>query len=250
MSGPSGQRVAVITGAGRGIGAAIARRLHADGLWVAALDIDLDSADRLARELDGTGETALAVRVDVASVEQVDAAIAAVEDRWQGVDVLVNNAARTVPKSIWDIPVDEWDGVLATNLRSALVATRRCAPGMRERGWGRVVNLASLAGQQGGLVAGGHYAAAKAGLLVLTKIFAKELAADGVTVNAVAPAAVRTPVMDDMDPEALAASESGIPVGRFGHADEVAGAVAYLCGADAGYVTGATLDINGGVFMR
>lgn len=246
----AGRRVAVVTGAGRGLGEAIARRLHSDGMRVAVLDIDTDSAESLARGLDGTGHTAMAVTVDVASAEQIDRAIRTVEHAWQVVDVLVNNAARTVPKSILDIPLDEWDDVLATNLRSALVATRRCAPGMRERGWGRIVNMASLAGQQGGLVAGGHYAAAKAGLLVLTKIFAKELAADGVTVNAVAPAAVRTPVMDGMDADDLATAKAGIPVGRLGTADEVAAAVAYLCGADSAYVTGATLDINGGSFMR
>jgi 3-oxoacyl-[acyl-carrier protein] reductase len=110
--------------------------------------------------------------------------------------------------------------------------------------------MASLAGQQGGLVAGAHYAASKAGILVLTKIFAKELAASGVTVNAVAPAAVRTPVMDSMDPQQLERSLATIPVGRLGRADEVAALVGFLSTEAAGYITGATVDINGGVFMR
>ena len=121
---------------------------------------------------------------------------------------------------------------------------------MRERGWGRIVNMASLAGQRGGLVAGVHYGASKAGVLVLTKIFARELASSGVTVNAVAPAAVRTPVMDGMDTGQLDRAVAAIPVGRLGRAEEVAGLVAYLCGERAGYLTGTTVDVNGGVFMR
>lgn len=246
----TGQRVAIVTGAGRGLGAATARRLHADGMRVAVLDTNADSSADVVASLDATEVTAMAVRADVSDLDQVDVAVGAVEDRWSRVDVLVNNAARTVSRSIWEIPLEEWDEVLAVNLRGALVMTRRCAPGMRLRGWGRIVNMASLAGQQGGLVAGGHYAASKAGLLVLTKIFAADLAADGVTVNAVAPAAVRSPVMDEMNPRSLAKAEAGIPVGRFGDPTEVAAAVAYLCGPDSGYITGATLDVNGGLFMR
>lgn len=244
------RRVALVTGAGRGLGEAIARRLHADGCAVAVLDLDGDAARQLASELDASGASALGVAADVQDAASLEQAITQVEQELGSVDILVNNAGRTVARSVWDIELDEWDAVLETNLRSVFIATRRCAPAMRDRGWGRIINMSSLAGQQGGLVAGAHYAASKAGILVVTKVFAKELAAHGVTVNSVAPAATRTPVMDEMSPEAIARSEASIPVGRLGRPDETAALVSYLASDDAGFVTGATLDINGGVFMR
>ncbi|WP_216215390.1 SDR family oxidoreductase [Amycolatopsis aidingensis] len=247
---PERDRVALVTGAARGLGAAIARELHAGGARVALLDLDRAGAERLAARLDPGAGTTLAVSADVNEQAAFDAAVAEVEDRWHAPDILVNNAARTAAGSVWEIELEEWDAVLGTNLRSVLIATRRCAPAMRERGWGRIVNMASLAGQQGGLVAGAHYAAAKAGVLVLTKIFARDLAASGVTVNAVAPAAVRTPVMDDMDEAELERAAATIPVGRLGTAEEVAALVAHLCGERSGYLTGTTVDINGGTFMR
>ncbi|HEX3781176.1 MAG TPA: SDR family NAD(P)-dependent oxidoreductase [Pseudonocardiaceae bacterium] len=246
----STDRVALVTGAARGIGQAIAIDLHGRGLRVALLDRDGTAVQDLARGLDPDGHTAMALCADVDEPAQLETAVTTVAAQWHSPDVLVNNAARTVSNSVWDIELDEWDGLMATNLRSVLILTRLCAPAMRDRGWGRVVNLASLAGQQGGQVAGAHYAAAKAGVLVLTKIFARELAASGVTVNALAPATVRTPVMDDLPEDALDRAEKTIPVGRFGRPQEVAAAVSYLVGEDAGYVTGATLDINGGGFMR
>ncbi|MEV4596742.1 SDR family NAD(P)-dependent oxidoreductase [Amycolatopsis sp. NPDC049253] len=244
------RRTAVVTGAGRGIGAAIAQRLHALGHRVALLDVDADSAAATARELDTAGATAAAFAVDVRDPAAVQSVAGEVRREFGVPEILVNNAARTQSRSVWDIEPAEWDDVLATNLRSVFLLTRELAPAMRERGWGRVVNLASLAGQQGGLVAGAHYASSKAGVLVLTKVFAKELAASGVTVNAVAPAATRTPVMDEMDAGQLETAEAAIPVGRFGRAVEVADLVAYLCGENTGYITGATFDINGGLFMR
>jgi len=243
-------RVALVTGAARGIGEAIATDLHDRGFRVALLDRDGAAVQTVAHGLDPDGATAVALCADVDEPQQLETAVAAVATRWRSPDVLVNNAARTVSKSVWDIELDEWDGLMATNLRSVLILTRLCAPAMRDRGWGRVVNLASLAGQQGGQVAGAHYAAAKAGVLVLTKIFARELAASGVTVNAIAPAAVRTPVMDDLPADALDRAEKAIPVGRFGLPREVAATVGYLVHEDSGYVTGATVDINGGTFMR
>src|SRR5688500_4914532 len=150
----------------------------------------------------------------------------------------------------WEIEDDEWDDVLATNLRSVFIGCQLAGPHMRENGFGRIVNLASLAGQQGGAVAGAHYAASKAGIVVLTKIVARELAPHGVTVNAVAPAAVRTPVMDALPPERVEALAATIPVGRVGRPEEVAAAVAFLASDEAAYVTGSTLDVNGGLFMR
>ncbi|GAB2736090.1 SDR family NAD(P)-dependent oxidoreductase [Amycolatopsis magusensis] len=242
-----GALVALVTGAAQGLGAAIARRLHEDGFRVALGDLNSPEAERVAAELDPAGETARAFGLDVADADSIEAAFARVTEVWGQPDVLVNNAGVTVKRSLWEITVDEWDAVLDTNLRSYFVLSRLAAAGMRDRGWGRIVNVSSFAGQQGGLVAGAHYAASKAGILVLTKIFARELAGDGVTVNAITPAAVRTPAMDDDEVTRLGA---GIPVGRVGQPQEIAAAVAYLVGPDSGYVTGATLDLNGGLFMR
>jgi 3-oxoacyl-[acyl-carrier protein] reductase len=166
------------------------------------------------------------------------------------VDILVNNAARTAGGSVWEIDADEWDDVLAVNLRGVLFGCQIAGPPMREQGFGRIVNLASLAGQQGGLVTGAHYAASKAGIVVLTKILARELAPHGVTVNAVSPAAISGPVMDALPSGRVEELARTIPVGRVGRPEEVGALIAFLASDEAGYITGATLDINGGLFMR
>jgi 3-oxoacyl-[acyl-carrier protein] reductase len=241
---------ALVTGAGQGLGRAIARALHATGHPVAVTDVDGARATAIAAELDPEGATAAAWTLDVRDrpgwVETIDA----VEERLGPVAVLVNNAALTVSRPVLEIAEDEWDDVLAVNLKGVLLGCQVVAPRMRDRGAGRIVNLASLAGQQGGVVAGAHYAASKAGIIVLTKILAKELGGDGVTVNAVAPAAIEGPQLASVPAERQDAMRATIPVGRFGREDEVAAAVVYLAGDAAGYVTGATLDINGGLFMR
>jgi 3-oxoacyl-[acyl-carrier protein] reductase len=243
-------RVALVTGAAQGIGAAVAETLFRGGAKVAVADVRVEAATQTSAAIDPAGKRAVPVEVDVRSRESVARAFETAEAALGPVDILVNNAAITAQGSVWEIEPSEWDDVLAVNLRGTLLCSQIAGPAMADRGFGRIVNLASLAGQQGGTVAGAHYAASKAGILVLTKILAKELAGQGVTVNAVVPAAIRGPVMDTMPAERLAALERSIPVGRFGEAAEVAALVAFLCSRDAGYITGAALDINGGLGMR
>ncbi|MGH2881472.1 MAG: SDR family NAD(P)-dependent oxidoreductase [Solirubrobacteraceae bacterium] len=243
-------RVALVTGAAQGIGAVVAETLHRGGAKVAVADVRVDGATQRSAGIDPTCTRALPVEVDVRSRQSVARAFETAEAALGPIDILVNNAAITAQGSVWEIEPEDWDDVLTVNLRGTLLCSQIAGPAMARRGFGRIVNLASLAGQQGGTVAGAHYAASKAGILVLTKILAKELAGKGVTVNAVVPAAIRGPVMDTVPAERLAALESTIPVGRFGEAREVAALVAFLCSSDAGYITGAALDINGGLGMR
>ena len=236
-------RTAIVTGAAQGLGEAIARALHAREAEVVLADVNVDAAERVAASLGGRARASWVDVRDRGAIERV-------LDEAGGVDILVNNAALTVSRSLWEIGQEEWDDVLDVNLRGVFFGCQLAGPRMRERGWGRIVNLASLAGQQGGAVAGAHYAASKAGIIVLTKIVAAELAPHGVTCNAIAPAAVRTPVMDGMPADRLEAVRARIPVGRFGEPAEVAALAAFLVSDEAGYITGATYDANGGLFMR
>lgn len=239
-------RVAIVTGAGRGLGEAIAVSLAGDGAHVVVADLDGEAALRVAAKL----ETASAATLDVADWSAFHALVQETAAAHGRLDVLVNNAARTVVRSFWEIEPEEWDEVIAVNLRSVFAGCRAAGAQMRARGAGRIVNLASLAGQQGGLAGGAHYAASKAGIVVLTKIVAAELAAHGVTVNAIAPAAIDGPVMDALPDDRRRELERRIPLGRLGSAHEVARAVAFLASDDAAFITGATLDVNGGLFMR
>jgi 3-oxoacyl-[acyl-carrier protein] reductase len=239
-------RVAIVTGAGRGLGEAIAARLAALGASVVVADIDGDAAAAVAARLPG----AWGVAVDVADWDAVHRLVQDTLDRLGRLDILVNNAARSVARGFWEIEPAEWDDVLAVNLRGVLAGVRAAGAVMRARGSGRIINLASLAGQQGAINGGAHYAASKAGIIVLTKIAAAELAAAGVTVNAIAPAAIDGPILAAMTPERQAAIAASIPVGRVGPPEEVAATVAFLASDEAAFITGATLDVNGGLFMR
>ena len=242
---------AVVTGAGLGIGAEIARLFARQGVRVALGDVNHDSVRDIATALSAEKHQAIALPLDVRSKQSFVDAQAQVSERWGGVDILVNAAALTIRKPIFELTGDEFDAVMAVNLRGVLFACQVFGETMRSAGFGRIVNLTSVAGQTGGSPgAGAHYAASKAGIIVLTKMLAKELAKDGVTVNAVAPGPIGSPKIDAMPAEMRGAILAGLPVGRFGTALEVAEVVALLASRSMGFVTGATWDINGGLSMR
>jgi 3-oxoacyl-[acyl-carrier protein] reductase len=232
------------------MGEAIARALHLRGANIALLDIDGDEARLAAAAIDPEGKRTLPLAADVRDGHELRRQFLEVASHWGRVDIMVNNAAITIRRSFWEIDADEWDDVMAVNLRGAFFGCQIAGAHMRDNGFGRIINVSSLAAHQGPVVAGAHYAASKAGILVLTKVVARLLAPHGVTANAVAPGPVNTPAMEAMpsaETEQLAAS---VPVGRMGRPEEVGALVAFLASDDAGYITGASCDINGGLLMR
>lgn len=244
-------RTALVTGASRGLGECIARRLHGAGYRAALADVRLDDAQRLADELDPSGASALALELDVREKADFERARDLLQQQWGGCDILVNNAGVSKVAALMDISPEDFDASMAVNLRGTFVACQVFGSHFASRGFGRIVNIASLAGQNGGTATGGHYAAAKGGVATLTKVFARELAAAGVTVNSISPGPLDLPVVrETVAPERLEQILKTIPVGRLGDPDYVADSVLLLVADNATSVTGACWDINGGLFMR
>jgi len=240
---PSPIKTALVTGAARGIGLAIASRLAADGMRVALLDLDPGVTEAAAREVGG--ET-LALSADVTRAAEVNAAVGRVVDHWGRLDVLVNNAGitgRSFP--LWELDDDDWQRVIDVDLTSVFLCCRAAVRVMLAQGSGRIVNIASIAGKEGNptLV---PYSAAKAGVIGLTKALAKEVATRGILVNAVAPAVIGTELLKQMEQSTVDLLVSKIPMGRVGTPPEVAALVSWLSSEECSFSTGAVYDLSGG----
>lgn len=248
MTVPAHHNVALVTGAAGGLGAVIAQRLAREGFRVVLSDVDVDALTKVAAGIDG--ET-MALGLDVRDPASFESVIGAATARWGGVGVLVNNAALTRTTPLFDITPEEFDAVVAVALKGTFIGCQVAGRHMRAQGYGRIVNIASLAGQNGGAATGAHYAAAKGGILTLTKVFARDLAQDGVTVNAISPGPLDLDsVRALLPPDRLQAVVNTIPAGTLGDPDYVARFVALLAAPEAVSVVGATMDVNGGLYLR
>lgn len=247
---PDKIQTAVVTGGARGFGAEAVRALHRAGFRVVISDIEPEPAAALAAELDLAGDTAVSATLDVARPEDFQSVLDKCIERWGAVDVLVNNAARTAVQGLLDIDPADFNAVLATNAGGTFAGSQIFGRHFKARGYGRIVNLASLAGQNGGTATGAHYAASKGAILTLTKIFARDLAPFGVTCNAIAPGPMDTPMVRSVLGGNLEQAIANIPVGSLGDPCFVAELVALLASPRAAFVNGACWDVNGGIYMR
>ncbi len=244
-----GGRVALVTGASRGIGRAVAVALAADGHRVAVgYGSDAAAGAETCQAIESTGGEALAIQVDVSRPESVDAAFAQVEEAWGKVEVLVSNAGINRDGLLMRMGDDQWSEVLRTNLDGAFHVVRRATPGMVRARFGRIVLVGSVVALSGS-PGQANYGAAKAGLVGLTRAVARELGSRGITVNLVAPGPIVTAMTDALTDDRKAQMTGQVPLGRFGTPEEVAAVVAFLCSDAAGYVSGAVVPVDGGMGM-
>ena len=243
-------RVAVVTGGGRGIGRAVALRLANEGANVAISYRSNDStAEEVAQEIRAAGTLSEIFKGDVASPEDVDALFSGVRDSFGQIDILVNNAGLTRDNLMMRMRESEFDEVLRTNLKGTYLCTRAALRPMIRARWGRIINVSSVVGLVGN-VGQANYAASKAGIIGFTKSVAREVAQRGITANVVAPGYVETELTRSLPDDVKDQIKGQVPAGRFGEAEEVAEVIAFLAGEGAGYVTGQTLAVDGGMTMQ
>ncbi len=242
-------KVAIVTGAGRGIGKAIAIALAREGANIIAIDVDIQTAEEVAREIKSLDRQALAIQVDVSDSKEVNRMVQSVLEKFKRVDILVNNAAIIKRGSIEDLTEEDWDRVMDVNLKGAFNCAKAVVGAMKKQRYGKIVNISSIAGKIGDLASAPCYGASKAGMTCLAKSLARELASYGINANVVAPHAIETDMSKEWSEEKRKSIIADIPLGRLGEPEDVAEAVVFLVSDKAKFITGEVLDVNGGCLM-
>ncbi|HTU36885.1 MAG TPA: SDR family NAD(P)-dependent oxidoreductase [Acidimicrobiales bacterium] len=245
-------RVAVVTGGGSGMGAAISRELAARGHRVAVVDINADGAEQVAKEIEASGASALAARVDVSNREAVDGVLDGVREAFGPIEILVTSAGIEGFENFVDISTETWERTLAVNLTGTFHCVQAAVPDMIAGQWGRIVTISSSSAQSGTRRMA-HYVASKGGVIALTKALALDLAPYGITVNTIPPGAIDTPMMRrPVESGAMPSLDAVIkraPLGRLGTPEDIAAACIFLCSEDAGYITGQQINVNGAWYL-
>ena len=242
-------QVAIVTGAGQGMGAAMAKLIAEEGGQVVVSDINQEKASVIADEISETETQALAIRADITREKDVQAMVETTIEHYGTISILVNNAGILYPTRIEQITRAEWDRVLEVNLTGTFLCSQAVLKTMKKNRYGRIVNMSSSAGRSVSTLGGAHYTAAKAGVLGLSRALAKEVAPFGITVNAICPGLIDTEMVQaECTPERISAYEASFPIPRLGRPDEVAQLMLFLA-TDSAYITGASIDINGGDLM-
>jgi NAD(P)-dependent dehydrogenase (short-subunit alcohol dehydrogenase family) len=243
-------RVAIVTGSARGIGKETAQRLAAEGASVVISDINFDMARETAKEIEGSYKTKVSpVHTDVKKKADIHDLMESTMRGFGQIDILVNNAGIMYPTKIEDVSEEEWDEVLDVNLRGVFFCSQAVSPFMKEQRRGKILNIASVAGKIGGVASGAHYSVSKAGVICLTKMFAKVLAPFGITVNGIAPGPVDTAMSQLFSPQQREDLIKMCPLGRFADTGDIADAALFLLSDGAKHITGEILDVNGGMLM-
>lgn len=242
-------KVCMITGAARGLGEAITRKLHEAGCRLALCDLNGEAVEKLASSLDGSGRGVLGQRVDVTSEDEVQAAVDAAVERFGRIDVLVNCAGILKHSPIEQMSLEAFESVVRVNLTGTFLCCRAVVPVMKKQGRGKIVNMASLGGRTGRPGVGVNYAASKAGIIALTQTLAREAGPAGIYVNAIAPGPILTELTKQVGPEVFAKWNVGRAVSKDGLPEDVAEAVLFLASDQSDWITGVTLDINGGIYI-
>jgi len=248
------KKIAIVTGAGRGIGRAIALRLAQDGAILIVCDIEEESTKAVCKEIAASAKQSLPFTCDVSDEKDIQVMVETTLAKYGKIDILVNNAGISPKKegrkpNLTEISLDEWNNVIGVNLTSVFLCCKAVLPSLIKQKAGSIINISSSAALDGGLLAAAHYVASKGGISAMTKSLAREVASFGITVNAIAPGRVESPMALLTSPERNKEALKRIPVGRFGTPEEIANAVAFLVSGQAQYITGITLNVSGGYVM-